>query len=159
MSLSQGELLDRGLHQLLPTVLADLRVRLSANQPRMLHSQESVYAAYLYDLTHACFQSMRQHIAMLIRAADVPNHQRLHQRVSWVMLLQPLHTMTWSLQHTYVTEHSLCSQSDEEAKQLQGLKALQGLGKSSDKVYGPLQRTFEVTAVVVVHVMATSSLS
>ncbi len=41
--------------------------------------------------------------------------------------------------------HHLCPQSDEEAKQLQGLKALQGLGKSSDKVYGPLQRTFQVT--------------
>jgi hypothetical protein len=38
------------------------------------------------------------------------------------------------------------AQSEEEAKQLQGLKALQGLGKSSDKVYGPLQRTFQVAA-------------
>ena len=37
------------------------------------------------------------------------------------------------------------AQSDEEAKQLQGLKALQGLGKSSDKVYGPLQRNFQVS--------------
>jgi hypothetical protein len=27
MALSQGELVDRGLHQLLPTVLADLQVR------------------------------------------------------------------------------------------------------------------------------------
>ncbi len=43
-------------------------------------------------------------------------------------------------------QHHLWPQSDEEAKQLQGLKALQGLGKSSDKVYGPLQRTFQVTA-------------
>ena len=41
--------------------------------------------------------------------------------------------------------HDLRLQSDKEAKQLQGLKALQGLGKSSDKVYGPLQRTFQVT--------------
>ena len=40
----------------------------------------------------------------------------------------------------------LLAQSEEESKQLQGLKALQGLGKSSDKVYGPLQRTFQVAA-------------
>ena len=30
MALSQGELVDRGLHQLLPTVLADLQVRRAA---------------------------------------------------------------------------------------------------------------------------------
>ena len=36
MSLSQGELLDRGLHQLLPTVLADLQVRPAEDQLRVL---------------------------------------------------------------------------------------------------------------------------
>ena len=50
------------------------------------------------------------------------------------------------------------AQSEEEAKQLQGLKALQGLGKSSDKVYGPLQRTFQVAAdALATLVQATAS--